>query len=140
MKQTFIKRLLLAVLVLILPLGFQSATGYETTATRAYITWSGLRITPYKVSDNDLSLWIKNTVGHRPETEEWTQTTVGPWWFFCKIGTPPGNWLQGRTMHDSYVAATSEAERQKILGFARQLVAAKSPYEKSLVNELWNER
>ncbi|GEP45396.1 hypothetical protein [Brevifollis gellanilyticus] len=138
MTETILKRVLLAVLVVVLPLGFQSATSYETTAAREYVTWFGMRLTPYKVTENDLSLWLKNTVGHHPATDEWTQTTLGVWWFPGKIGTPPGNWLLGRHLHDCYVAARSDTERQKILGFARQLVEAKSPYEKSLVNERWN--
>lgn len=137
MTEKIFKRLLLAVLVVVLPVGFQSAVGHETTTRRSYMTWFGMRLTPYQVEDEDLSLWIKNTVSHHPETEEWTQTALGVWWFPGKIGTPPGNWFYLHNMPDLYLKAQSEADKQKILEFARQIVEAKSPVEKSKVDSSW---
>ncbi|MES2595508.1 MAG: hypothetical protein V4662_09240 [Verrucomicrobiota bacterium] len=137
--EPILKRLFLAVLVVVLPLGFHSAVGHETTMRRNYVTWFGVRLTPYKVTDDDLSLWIKNTVGHHPATEEWTQTTLGVWWFPGVIGTPPGNWFYLHNMPDLYLKAKSEADKQKVMGFARQIVEAKSPMEKSKMYESWQD-
>lgn len=134
MTESTAKRLFLAVLVVILPLGFQSAMGHETTTIRTYVTWFGLRITPYKTLDTDLSLWIKDTVGHRPDIEEWTQTTLGLWWFPGKIGTAPGNWLYVRGEHPRYLAAASDDQRQQILDFVRRIVQARTSREKSEVS------